>query len=114
MRWSPPRSLAVALGIALGAVPWTAPPQLHGQNPPPSATPAPDADLAKRVEKLDGAINQREDAGQFAEAVPLGGRSSTSSHAPGARTTGRPATPAGNSRPSSGSSASHERSRIAM
>jgi len=31
--------------------------------------PAPDADLAKRVEKLDSAINQRLDAGQIAEAV---------------------------------------------
>ena len=56
MRWSPPRSLAVALaGLALGALPWTAPPQLHGQDPPPPAAPAPDADLAKRVEKLDSA-----------------------------------------------------------
>ena len=71
MRWSPPRSLAVALaGLALGALPWTAPPQVHGQDPPPPAAPAPDADLAKRVEKLDSAINQRLDAGQIAEAVP--------------------------------------------
>ena len=71
MRWSPPRSLAVALaGLTLGALPWTAPPQLHGQNPPPPAAPAPDADLAKRVEKLDSAINQRLDAGQIAEAIP--------------------------------------------
>ena len=70
MRWSPPRSLAVALaGLTLGALPWTAPPQLHGQDPPPPAAPAPDADLAKRVEKLDSAINQRLDAGQIAEAV---------------------------------------------
>src|SRR5271166_2252543 len=70
MRWSPPRSLAVALaGLTLGALPWTAPPQLHGQDPPPPAAPAPDAELAKRVEKLDSAINQRLDAGQIAEAV---------------------------------------------
>src|SRR5271166_5821755 len=70
MRWSPPRSLAVALAsIALGALPWTAPAQLHGQDPPPLAAPTPDADLAKRVEKLDSAINQRLDAGQIAEAV---------------------------------------------
>jgi len=70
MRWSPPRSLAVALaGLTLGALPWTAPPQLHGQDPPPPAAPAPDADLAKRVQKLDSAINQRLDAGQIAEAV---------------------------------------------
>ena len=33
------------------------------------AAPAPDADLAKRGEKLDSAINQRLDAGQIAEAV---------------------------------------------
>ncbi len=70
MRWSPPRSLAVALaGFTLGALPWTAPPQLHGQDPPPPAAPAPDADLAKRVEKLDSAIEQHLDAGQIAEAV---------------------------------------------
>ena len=70
MRWSPPRSFAVALaGLTLGALPWTAPPQLHGQDPPPPAAPAPDADLAKRVQKLDSAINQRLDAGQIAEAV---------------------------------------------
>src|SRR5271157_2474037 len=70
MRWSPPRSLAVALaGLTLGALPWTAPPQLHGQDPPPPAAPAADADLAKRVQKLDSAINQRLDAGQIAEAV---------------------------------------------
>src|SRR5208337_2339275 len=70
MRWSPPRLLAVALaGIAVSALPWTAPPQLHGQDPPPPAAPAPDADLAKRREKLDSAINQRLDAGQIAEAV---------------------------------------------
>ena len=71
MRWSPPRSLAVALaGIALSALPWTAPPQLHGQDTPTPAAPVSDADLAKRVEKLDSAINQRLDAGQIAEAVP--------------------------------------------
>ncbi len=73
MRWSPPRSLAVALaGLALGALPWTASPLAHGQDPPPPAAPAPDADLAKRVEELDSAINQRLDAGQIAEAVPAG------------------------------------------
>ena len=70
MRWSPPRSLAVALaGLTLGALPRAAPAQLHGQDPPPPAAPAPDADMAKRVEKLDSAINQRLDAGQIAEAV---------------------------------------------
>src|SRR5215472_5994899 len=71
MRWSPPRSLAVALaGLGLGALPWTAPPRLNGQAPPPPAAPAPDADLAKRVEALDSSINQRLDAGRIAEAVP--------------------------------------------
>src|SRR5215831_6230704 len=71
MRWSPPRWLAVTLaGLTLGALPWAAPPRLHGQAPPPPAAPAPDADLAKRVEKLDGAINQCLDAGRIAEAVP--------------------------------------------
>ena len=91
MRWSPPRSLAVALaGLTLGALPWTAPAQLHGQDPPPPAAPAPDADLAKRVEKLDSAINQRLDAGQIAEAVRPARESSTSSHAPWARSRGIP------------------------
>ena len=71
MRWSPPRSLAVVLaGLALSALPWTAPAPVHGQDTPPPAAPAPDADLAKRGEKLDSAINQRLDAGQIAEAVP--------------------------------------------
>src|SRR5262245_60197812 len=71
MRWSPPRSLAVALaGLTLGALPWTAPPRAHGEGPPPPAAAAPDADLAKRVEKIDREINQRLDAGQIAEAVP--------------------------------------------
>src|SRR5689334_18218447 len=71
MRWSPPRLLAVALaGLTLGALPWTAPAPVHGQDPPRPAAPAPDADLAKRFEELDGAINRRLDAGQFAEAVP--------------------------------------------
>jgi CHAT domain-containing protein len=71
MRWSPPRSLAVALaGIALGALLWKASPELHGQDPPPAAAPVPDGDLTKRVEKLDGGINQRLDAGQIAEAIP--------------------------------------------
>src|SRR5208337_522242 len=71
MRWSPPRSLAVALaGLCLGALPWTAPAPVHGQDTPTPAAPAPDADLAKRVEELDSAINQRLDAGQIAEAVP--------------------------------------------
>ena len=66
-----PRSLAVALaGLTLGALPWTVPPQLHGQDSPPPPAHAPEADLAKRVEKLDSAINQRLDAGQIAEAVP--------------------------------------------
>src|SRR5271157_3824026 len=70
MRWSPPRSLAgVLAGLALSAPPWAVPAPVHGQNPPPPAAPAPDADLAKRVEKLDSAINQRLDAGQIAEAV---------------------------------------------
>jgi hypothetical protein len=60
MRWSPPRSFAVALaGLTLGGLTWTVPPQLQGQDPPPPAAPAPDADLAKRVEELDSAINQR-------------------------------------------------------
>ena len=71
MRWSPPRSLAVALaGLTLGALPWTASPRLHGQGPPPPAAPAPDADLEKRVEELDRAINRRLEAGQIAEALP--------------------------------------------
>ena len=71
MRWSPPRSLAVALaGLALGALPWAASRLAHGQDPPPSAAPAPDADLAKRVEKLDSAINQCLDADRIAEAIP--------------------------------------------
>src|SRR5262245_56008964 len=71
MRRSPPRSLAVALaGLTLGALPWTASPLAHGQGPSPPAAPAPDADLAKRVENLDGAINQCLDAGRIAEAVP--------------------------------------------
>ena len=70
MRWSPPRSLAVVLaGLTLGALPWTAPAPVHGQDTPPPAVPAPAADLAKRGEKLDSAINQRLDAGQIAEAV---------------------------------------------
>ncbi|MBV8130256.1 MAG: tetratricopeptide repeat-containing protein, partial [Planctomycetaceae bacterium] len=82
MRWSPLRSLAVALaGLTLGALPWTAPAPVHGQDPPPPAAPAPATDLAKRVEKLDSAINakrvekldsainQHLDAGQIAEAV---------------------------------------------
>jgi tetratricopeptide (TPR) repeat protein len=71
MRWSPPRSLAAALaGLALGALPWAALARLHGQAPPPPAAPDPDADLTKRVERLDSPINQRLDAGQIAEAVP--------------------------------------------
>src|SRR5262245_24728513 len=71
MRWSPPRSLAVALaGLALGALLWSASPLAHGQDPPPPAASAPDADLTKRVEALDNTINQRLDAGQIAEAVP--------------------------------------------
>ncbi len=70
MRWSHARSLAVALaGLALGALPWPASPRLYGQEPPPPAAPAADADLAKRVEKLDSAINQHLDAGRIAEAV---------------------------------------------
>jgi CHAT domain-containing protein/Tfp pilus assembly protein PilF len=70
MRWSPPRPLAVALaGLTLGALPWPASPQLHGQGPPPLAAPAPNGDLTKRLEQLDGAINQRLDAGQVAEAI---------------------------------------------
>ena len=114
MRWSPPRSLAVALaGLTLGALPWTAPPQLHGQDPPPPAAPAPDADLAKRVQKLDSAIDRRLDAGQIAEAVRPAREKLTSSHAPWARTTGRPATPAGTSRPTTASPACPVRSRIA-
>ena len=60
MRWSPPRSFAVALaGLTLGVLPSTASPLAHGQDHPPPAAPAPDADLAKRVEQLDSAINQR-------------------------------------------------------
>src|SRR6516162_6535325 len=71
MWWSPPRSLAVALAsLATGALAWAAPPPLHGQDPPPPAAPARDADLAKRLEPLDRSINQRLDAGQIAEAVP--------------------------------------------
>ena len=71
MRWSPPQSLAVALaGLTLGALPWTASPLAHGQDPPPPAAAAPDADLAKRVEELDGVINRHLAAGQIAEAVP--------------------------------------------
>ena len=71
MRWSPPRSLAVALaGLTLGTLLGTGPPQLYGQDPSPPAAPAPDADLTKRVEKLDNTINQRLDAGQIAEAIP--------------------------------------------
>jgi hypothetical protein len=71
MRWSPPRSLAVALaGLTLGALPWTAPPRLHGQDPAPPAAPAPGADLAKRVEELDGVINRSLYAGRIAEAIP--------------------------------------------
>jgi len=71
MRWSPPRSLAgVLAGLALSAPPWAVPAPVHGQNPPPPAAPAPDADLAKRVEKLDSTINQHLDGGQIAEAVP--------------------------------------------
>ena len=66
---SPPIARGRPGGPYRGALAWTAPPQLHGQDPPPPAAPAPDADLAKRVEKLDGAINQRLDAGQIAEAV---------------------------------------------
>src|SRR5271157_3510210 len=70
MPWSPPRSLVVALaGLALSALPWTAHAPVHGQDAPPPAAPAPDADLAKRVQKLDSAIHQRLDAGQIAEAV---------------------------------------------
>ncbi len=70
MRWSPPRSLVVALAaLAVGALAWPASPRLHGQEPPPPAAPAADADLAKRVEKLDSAINQHLDAGRIAEAV---------------------------------------------
>jgi tetratricopeptide (TPR) repeat protein len=70
MQWSPPRSLAVALaGIALSALPWTAPAPVHGQDTPPPAAHAPAADLAKRVQKLDSAINQHLDTGQIAEAV---------------------------------------------
>ena len=70
MQWSPPRSLAVALaGLTLGALPRAAPAPVHGQDPPHPAAPAPAADLAKRVQKLDSAINQRLDAGQIAEAV---------------------------------------------
>jgi tetratricopeptide (TPR) repeat protein len=71
MRWSPPRSLAVALaGLTLGALQWMASPPAHGQDPPPPAAAAPDADLTKRIEKLDSAINQHLDRGQIAEAVP--------------------------------------------
>src|SRR5271166_4953483 len=70
MRSSPSRLLAVALtGIALIALPWTAPAPVHGQDTPPLAAAAQAADLAKRVKKLDSAINQRLDAGQIAEAV---------------------------------------------
>jgi CHAT domain-containing protein/Tfp pilus assembly protein PilF len=71
MRWSPPRSLAVALaGLTLGALPWATPARFHGQDSAPKAEPAPDDDLTKRVEKLDGAINQHLDAGQIAAAIP--------------------------------------------
>jgi CHAT domain-containing protein/Tfp pilus assembly protein PilF len=71
MRWSPSRSLAVALaGLTLGALPWAAPPRLHGQDPPPPAASAPDAALAKRVEALDGSITRSLDAGRIAEAIP--------------------------------------------
>jgi hypothetical protein len=71
MQWSLPRSLTVALaGLTLVALAWAAPPQLHGQDPPPASAPAPDADLARRVDQLDAAIEPRLDAGQIAEAVP--------------------------------------------
>ena len=71
MRWSPPRSLAVALaGLVLGSLPWTASPPAHGQGPTAPTAPASDADLAKRVEELDGAINRRLNAGPLAEALP--------------------------------------------
>jgi tetratricopeptide (TPR) repeat protein len=45
------------------------PPRLHGQCPPSPAAPAPDADLAKRVEALDVSITQSLDTGRIAEAV---------------------------------------------
>jgi CHAT domain-containing protein len=65
------RSLAIALvAFVLGALLWTASPQLHGQDRPTAAAPAPDVELAKRVQELDGAINRHLDAGQIAEAIP--------------------------------------------
>src|ERR1700733_1272214 len=70
MRWSPPRSLTAALaGLALGALPLTAPPQLHGQHAPPPAASAAFAKSAKRFQELERAAAQRLDAGQIAEAV---------------------------------------------
>ncbi len=65
------RSLAITLtGLALGAVPWTVPPRLRAQGPRPPAAPATAAELDRRVEELDGAINRHLDAGRFAEAIP--------------------------------------------
>ena len=66
---SPPIARGRPDGPYPGRPSGAAPPQLHGQDPPPPAE-RPDADLAKRVEKLDSAINQRLDAGQIAEALP--------------------------------------------
>ncbi len=73
MQWSPPRSLAVAVALAsmtMGGLPWRASPVAHGQVAPSPAASEADAELAKRVEKLDGTINPRVDAGQIADAVP--------------------------------------------
>src|SRR5262249_49548013 len=77
MRWSPPRSLAVALaGLTLGALPWAAPARPHRPAPPPPPPPprppgaAPDAARERRGGALDSPINQRLDAGRIAEAVP--------------------------------------------
>jgi hypothetical protein len=71
MRWSPPRSRALALaGLALGAVAWAAPGRLRGQDPVPPSAPASVADLEQRVKALDGSISRALHAGRIAEAIP--------------------------------------------
>jgi hypothetical protein len=55
----------VVLIAASAPGPTAAPPATTGQ-----PAPAPQADLDKRLEPLDGAINRHFDAGRIAEAVP--------------------------------------------
>jgi tetratricopeptide (TPR) repeat protein len=42
----------------------------HAQGPQPSAAAAANADLAKRIEKLNSEVNEHLDAGRIAEAIP--------------------------------------------